>query len=159
VFSLFYYFMAKKYLYRMQSATPSSLLFIDDDPDDGETMKTYITQLNPAINFVQVFDGWDAIMHLKKLAYTELPRLIVLDINMRIINGFEFLKVVKGEERYKDIPVIVYSTSTKAEDKNQSIALGAVNYFSKPDTVDKVKKIAGLFAAHFAIPATNTTLG
>jgi CheY-like chemotaxis protein len=130
----------------MSSVTPLQLLFIDDDPDDGYVLKEFIQLINPSINFLQLYDGWDAIMHLKILSQAMLPNLIVLDINMRIINGFEFLKVIKGEELLKNIPVIVYSTSTNRNDKTLSLELGALNYYTKPDTADAVEEVARSFA-------------
>ena len=131
----------------MPSGNPCNLLFIDDDPDDGEILEESLKRINPAIKFFQIFDGWDAIMYLKKCPPKELPALIVLDINMRIINGFEFLRVIKGDERLKSIPVMVYSTSANEEDKNLSLTLGAIDYFIKPGTSLKVTVIARIFAS------------
>ena len=134
----------------MQSLSQLNLLFIDDDADDGDVIKEHLLHINPTINFTQVFDGWDAMMYLQKSVTETLPQLIVLDINMRIINGFEFLKVIKGEERFKNIPVIVYSTSARKEHKNLSLELGAMDFYTKPDTTIGVEDIAKIFVQKLA---------
>jgi len=134
-----------QYFYGMLPTTKPGLLFIDDDPDDGNELKISLQAIDPDINFLQVFDGWNAIMHLQKLLPHEQPQLIVLDINMRIINGFEFLKIVKEDSRFQKIPVVVYSTSTRPEHKTLSIQLGAVDYFTKPDTTEGIEVIASTF--------------
>jgi CheY-like chemotaxis protein len=79
---------------------------------------------------------------------------------MRIIDGFEFLKVIKGEEKFRNIPIIVYSTSSKKEDENLSLSLGAVNYFTKPKTTHGMQEVVEIFASYFNTePLINTTSG
>ena len=131
----------------MQPEYPLNILFIDDDPDDGEALEQQIGRCNPEINFMQVHDGWEAIMYLQKLSTEEIPSLIILDINMRIINGFEFLKIVKEENLYNKIPVVVYTTSNRIEDRNLCIELGAIDFYTKPDNVADVKRLAEIFVA------------
>ena len=139
----------------MQPAYPLNLLFIDDDPDDGEALQKQINIYNPSIHFLQVYDGWQAMMYLQKLSAEDMPSLIILDINMRIINGFEFLKVVKGEAQYKDIPVIVYSTSERIEDRRLSLELGAIDFYTKPNTLAGLQAIAKIVTSICAIESLN----
>lgn len=119
----------------------TSILFVDDDPEDAELLRDAFLEIDPQINFTHLHDGWDAIIHLQKLKKNQLPQLIILDLNMRIINGFEFLKLVKNEERFSGIPVVMYSTSYREKDRKISESLGAVTYINKPETEE------GLIAA------------
>jgi len=71
-------------------------------------------------------DGWD------KLAANPDVDLILLDINMPVMNGIEFIKKVKATERYSAIPIVMVSTEGKEEDTLRGLALGAKGYVKKP---------------------------
>ncbi|HUJ17003.1 MAG TPA: response regulator [Nitrospirota bacterium] len=71
-------------------------------------------------------DGWD------KLAANPDVDLILLDINMPVMNGIEFIKKVKATERYNAIPIVMVSTEGKEEDTLRGLALGAKGYVKKP---------------------------
>ena len=58
--------------------------------------------------------------------------LILLDINMPVMNGIEFIKKVKELAKYNDIPIIMVSTEGKEEDTMRGLALGAKGYVKKP---------------------------
>ena len=60
--------------------------------------------------------------------------LIVLDLNMPAIDGFETLKKLKDHSEYKHIPVIIYTTSRNEAEKERCIQAGAIDYISKPDS-------------------------
>ena len=60
------------------------------------------------------------------------PGLIVLDLNMPKMNGTQTLKKLKADERFKDIPVIIYSTSSLKKDIDETKAMGAVHFLTKP---------------------------
>jgi CheY-like chemotaxis protein len=112
----------------------TSILFVDDDPDDAELMNETFSELDQHIQFKHLNDGWDAIIFLQKLKKNQMPHLIILDLNMRIINGFEFLRLVKSEPRFSNIPVVMYSTSYREHDKKTSALLGATSFITKPDS-------------------------
>jgi len=60
------------------------------------------------------------------------PCLILLDLNMPVMNGFEFLKIIKSDASLKCIPVVVLTTSTEPSDKYDSYELGIGGYMAKP---------------------------
>ncbi len=62
----------------------------------------------------------------------ELPCLIVLDLNMPKMNGTETLSHIKNDERFRNIPVIIYSTSINPFEKDKCMRLGAHSYITKP---------------------------
>ena len=67
------------------------------------------------------------------MGYTiELPRLILLDLNMSRMNGFETLKALRNVPAFQRIPVVVLTTSNRSEDKQKPLELGADAFLSKP---------------------------
>lgn len=71
--------------------------------------------------------------------------LILLDINMPVMNGIEFLQAAKQQDSYKDIPIIIISTEGKEEDTRRGLEMGARAYITKPfqsitlhDLIDKI---------------------
>jgi CheY-like chemotaxis protein len=112
----------------------TSILFVDDDAEDAELLRDAFLEIDHHIQFTHLHDGWDAIIHLQKLKKNQMPQLIILDLNMRIINGFEFLKLVKNEPRFSSIPVVMYSTSYRERDRKISQSLGATSFIAKPES-------------------------
>ncbi len=118
----------------MLNPVKTSVLFVDDDVDDAELLRESLLEIEPTIQFKHLQDGWDAIIYLQKLKKNQLPQVIILDLNMRIINGFEFLRLVKNEPRFSHMPVVMYSTSYREKDRNTSHQLGANAFITKPVT-------------------------
>ena len=114
-------------------------LTIDDDADDRFFFKRAVKKMDDQYECLEAADGHDAIEQLKNT--TELPHYIFLDLNMPRMNGMECLATLKKEERLKDIPVIIYSTSTHSRDMELSSQLGAIYYLSKPVNVQQLPEL------------------
>lgn len=75
----------------------------------------------------------------------QMPDLILLDLLMPKVNGYDFLKEIKADENTKDIPVLVISAVTEPENVKKTMGMGAVDYIKKPvdiqSLVDKVNSI------------------
>ena len=78
---------------------------------------------------VSAVNGQDA---LEKLAANPDTELILCDINMPVMNGLEFVKKVKEQAAYENIPIIMVSTEGKEEDTLKALSLGARGYVKKP---------------------------
>ncbi len=111
--------------------------------------KEYILIVDDSItnlNFLRVIledEGyviWEATngKEALKLLGTQKPDLILLDIMMPVMNGFEVCKRVKKEERLKEIPIIIISAVTESSDKVEALKLGAVDYVTKPFQKDEL---------------------
>lgn len=107
-----------------------SILLIDDDEDDQFFFVDVLKEFAPDIRCTVANNGLEAIRQLR--AASPLPSLIFLDLNMPIMNGFECLSVIKSESRYKEIPVIIYSTSGDPATIRKTNQLGADGFFRKP---------------------------
>lgn len=109
-----------------------TILLVDDDHDDQLLFKEALSEADNTIMYRSAFNGIDA---LEKLSSKEirLPELIFLDVNMPKMNGIDCLKELKKSETLKNIPVMMYSTSSFSEYKKECFENGAIDYIVKPD--------------------------
>jgi CheY-like chemotaxis protein len=112
----------------MQSAR--NILIIDDDEDDRSFFVDAIKEVNASSVCEQAHGGVEALEQL--YAADVLPDLIFLDLNMPRLSGREFLMKIKQEPKFKNIPVVIYSTSKRKEDSDEAFRLGAVYFLTKP---------------------------
>lgn len=113
-----------------------TLLFVDDDEDD------VFMFCDAAMEFNEVYcsnakNGEDAFRLLEVVE--ELPDVIVLDINMPKVSGWDLLKKLAAHPRFSTIPVFMYSTSSLAEEKERARRLGAKDYFVKPSETEGIR--------------------
>jgi len=92
-----------------------------------------------------VENGVQVIDHLNGISEdTFLPDLIVLDLNMPILSGMETLTRLKSSTRFKDIPVIIHSTSMYELEKERCLKIGAADFIKKPVSFDQMVSTARL---------------
>lgn len=92
------------------------LLYAEDDLDDFESLKDAIGQLTDNAELLQAKNGTEVITMLENELVDDLPCIIILDLNMPIMSGKEVLTWLKKEDRFKDIPIMVFTTSSREED-------------------------------------------
>jgi CheY-like chemotaxis protein len=134
----------------------SHVLVLEDNPGDVRLITEALTA-DAAIYKVHVVNtGADALRFLqRKGAYSNAPRpkVILLDLNVPEVDGFEVLHAVKNDEGLKTIPVIVFSSSTEDKDVTRAYDLRANAYVPKPfalqDYFDCLQAIAA-FWVHIA---------
>lgn len=110
----------------------ANVLHVDDNPNDLLLTRMMLEKLDHLeLNIINVNGGVEALDYLTK--NTEAPvDLILLDINMPVMDGFEFLERLNETAEISDIPVIVCSTSSDERDQVNSKKLGARGYITKP---------------------------
>ncbi|MDH5541518.1 MAG: response regulator [Nitrospinota bacterium] len=107
----------------------SKTVLVVDDSSTFRTMVTFALKKMASLdNHIQAADGLEA---LDALAKNEID-LIICDINMPNMDGLEFLKTIKGDEKFRNIPVIMITTDAMEEDRNLAKSLGANAYLQKP---------------------------
>lgn len=126
---------------------PINILLVEDN--EGDILLTQDALLEGMITKeVQVVkDGWEAIQYLDKNGIYSLastPDLILLDINLPKLNGFEVLKKIRSTLATKDIPVVMLSTSCSENDIKKCSKSHANCYISKPVDADDYKKVIDL---------------
>jgi CheY-like chemotaxis protein len=121
-------------------AKPITCFLIDDDKDDQEIFMLALEDMNINVACVTANDGNEA---LNKFAQDEtfLPDYIFLDLNMPRINGKQCLVEIKKIDHLKNIPVIIYSTSSAQKDKLETEMLGASAFITKPSSISEFTKI------------------
>lgn len=105
-----------------------TVLFIDDDPDDHFIISEEAAERKD-LECLFYFSAKTAFDHLKTSLIK--PTLIVLDLNMPIMNGLQFLEQIKQSSYLKHIPVVVHSTGSDERTRQQCMDLGAAAYMKK----------------------------
>jgi CheY-like chemotaxis protein len=96
----------------------NTILWADDDSDDLQMMREILIRQNRNFTIIEVKNGKEAIDYLKEAKQrSKLPCLIILDINMPVLDGKETLSIIKHSEDFKQIPVVVFTTSESELDK------------------------------------------
>lgn len=107
------------------------ILLAEDDQVDAMTVRRALRELHVLNHVQRAENGEDALRYLRDGA-DDRPCLILLDLNMPVMNGIEFLQTVKGDRELRRIPVIVLTTSEEQKDKVDSFNLGVAGYMRKP---------------------------
>jgi len=122
-------------------------LLIDDDTDDRELFCEALATVDPVVECDHAMDGAEALNRLRSKEISE-PDIIFLDINMPVMNGWQFLTKLKSEAAYSHIPVIVYSTSSNIKDRRIADEMGALCFVTKPHAFRILQDILGVVVSH-----------
>ena len=99
--------------------------------EDNAELRTYLTTLlTPGIRVLTAANGQAALYRMADLLH--LPSLIIADIMMPVMDGFELLETLKAHPTYRTIPVMMLSARTEAIDKLRALRLGVDDYLLKP---------------------------
>jgi two-component system chemotaxis response regulator CheY len=118
---------AVRILPQEESAMLKKVLVVDDSALIHQMYKMVLMRYK--CDIIDALNGQDG---LDKLAKNTDTNLILLDINMPMMNGLEFIKKVKELGQYDHIPIIIVSTEGKEEDTMRGLSLGAKGYVKKP---------------------------
>lgn len=119
------------------------ILFIEDDQVERMKLQRTVSKLQLKHNITEAKNGEEALEALK--SNPKLPDIILLDLNMPRMNGIEFLKILKADESYKYLPIIILTTSQNRADLLECYKVGIAGYIIKPlkygDYESKLKKV------------------
>jgi CheY-like chemotaxis protein len=124
-----------------------TFLLADDDADDKSLFCEALAEINPRILCHTAADGKEALAILSE-TQARKPDIIFLDINMPIMDGWQCLGKLKEDTQHKDIPVIMYSTSSYQRDIDLALQNGAFCFFTKPSDYRELRSILRLIATH-----------
>lgn len=120
---------------------PVTILICDDDEEDRRLTQQALEQAHVSNAVEAVEDGEQLLDYLyQRGAYAgetgaaPRPGLILLDLNMPKMDGREVLKIIKGDPKLRDIPVVVLTTSRFDQDVHKSYELGVNSFITKPVT-------------------------
>lgn len=120
--------------------TGTVVLYVEDEPNDALFMGIAFRKAGLLNSLQSVTDGGDAMDYLAGVGRFAdrvrhpLPALMLLDLNLPIVSGFEVLTWLKGRPELKDLPVVVFSSSSRDEDRSRAKGLGAADYIEKPQS-------------------------
>ena len=120
-------------------AARRTILAIDDEPDVLRVLQTVLER--SGFNVATSTNGTDGLIK----AHVENPDLILLDIMMEEMDGWETLRLLKLDEQSQSIPVIILSARAEPKDKIRALQEGAVDYIVKPfSVVESLAKIKAI---------------
>jgi CheY-like chemotaxis protein len=108
------------------------IFLVDDDTDDLEILQTALEE-NSYKGPVQTLRNGQVL--IDRLRESDSPRVIILDLNMPLMDGFQALAEMKSITTAKNIPVIILTASSRREDKLRCMELGCSHFFVKPDSM------------------------
>lgn len=114
-------------------------MIVDDDADDREFFSDAVSELDLTTECIAAINGEDALKILRN-GIKRLPDFIFLDLNMPKMDGKTCLTELKKDEKLKNIPVIIFSTSSDQRDKDATHQLGATYFLTKPSDFIKLQK-------------------
>jgi CheY-like chemotaxis protein len=122
----------------MNAMKNKSIFLADDDADDCMLFEDALREVSNSAELVTVNDGME-LMSVLDETVPPSPDVIFLDLNMPRKNGFECLIEIRGTQRFKDIPVVIFSTSAQEEAITRVYEEGANYYIRKPGSFPKLK--------------------
>jgi CheY-like chemotaxis protein len=127
--------------------TPLKILVAEDDLSDVLLLKRAFAKANLRAEVHFVHDGQEVIDYLQGQAPfddpVECPRptLLLLDLKMPRVNGFEVLEWMRSQPGLSRLPVVVFSSSPETKDIRQACSLGALSYLVKPNDPNELARI------------------
>lgn len=117
----------------MNKQTPATLLIVEDDLDIADMLNAYFHV--QGYDVVTVNWGEDGLKHCQ----TTPPDLVILDIRLPDIDGFEVARQLKTNRKTKDIPIIFLTEKRQREDRIQGLSLNAEDYVTKPFDIQELR--------------------
>jgi CheY-like chemotaxis protein len=138
-------------------AKDKSILLVEDDEIDVETVQRAFETNRVANPLRVVHNGAEALAYLRREGEfaaredVEQPAIVLLDLNMPVMNGIEFLREVKSDDELKKIPIVVLTTSREETDLVESYRLGAAGYIVKPVDFEKFLDAMKVFNLYWSL--------
>jgi CheY-like chemotaxis protein len=131
------------------------ILLAEDDKDDQDFFHDFLHDREDIYLLPIASNGEELLAYLKTA--TELPDAIILDQNMPKLNGLQTLQQLKDSDRYSNITVMVYSTSTDETLIKKSNQLGATLVVSKPSSFKGYQRMIDELIRHLQAEESDTT--
>jgi CheY-like chemotaxis protein len=114
-----------------------TILLVEDDPGHARLIEKNLRRANVKNRIDRVTDGQQAVDYLFCVGdyadnHHASPLLVLLDLNMPVLNGYQVLERMKADERTKNIPVIILTTTDDPHEASRCYELGCDSYVTKP---------------------------
>lgn len=122
--------------------TDSYVLIVDDDEEDVFAFKLAMKYSLAGISLVHIDDGAKAVdFLLKKAGNSALPELVLVDINMPGVNGYDTLAAIRSSKITRHLPVLMFSTSDSPKEVQRSYLEGANAHLVKPNSIEELRAL------------------
>ncbi len=108
------------------------IVIVEDDPSDAELITRALRKYNMANKIVLLRDGAEALDFFFGSRANDRPKVVLLDLKLPKVNGIEVLQRLKAQERTKNIPVVVLTSSAENQDIRDAYQYGVNSYVTKP---------------------------
>ena len=120
------------------STSLKHIVLADDDAEDLEFFQDALKDNCPQVKVSVAEDGDELLTMLNTIS---VPDIIVLDLNMPRVSGKDCLKAIRKDSKFKQVAVIVYSTSSSKKDVEECLDYGADHYVTKPGSVQAISTL------------------
>ncbi|MGV3559864.1 response regulator [Larkinella arboricola] len=115
---------------QMKASYYECVFLVDDDEDDQFLLQQVFQQYSPDCKIRLLSNGVELLDALETTR--SLPALVMLDLNMPYMSGFEALEAIRKDTRYNSLPIVILTTSDQPVDQQRAIQLGANDFITKP---------------------------
>lgn len=135
----------------MLKQTPLNLLVVEDDDIDAQFIQRTLKSYSGPLEVVRQTNGAEAIAYLDSIEPPKKtqPMLVLLDLNMPVMNGFEFLEKIREDKRHKNLIIFVLSTSNYWEDKARSYEHNIAGYLQKRNLNQNKECLKNMLSFYF----------
>lgn len=154
---------------RRQEGKPAVVLLVEDDPGDQELTMRALTEDVFRADLRIVADGEEAIEYLHRRGRfaqaddSPIPDLILLDLNIPKLDGRDVLRNIKSDNRLKNLPVVVLTTSQQEADIVRSYGLGCNSFVTKPIDANRFVEVIRALGSYWfelvTLPKIDVTTG
>lgn len=104
------------------------VLLVEDDEDNRDLVAFVIARSKLDVELVVAENGQEAV----DKSFANPPDLILMDMQMPVMDGWNAVPILKADSRTKDVPIIAFTAQAKPEDKQRARELGCIDYYTKP---------------------------
>lgn len=127
------------------------ILLVEDNPADAQMLRTALGKTGMPVEITHVKDGVEAVEYL---AHEHKPvqscDVVLLDLNLPRLSGFEVLEHIRSCEDLKSLPVVIMSGSTNVDEIDHCYQAGANSYICKPIHLEEILSTAAWFVAYWS---------
>lgn len=125
------------------------ILLIDDDAEDFLIMSEVLCANASGVEMVYANSGLKGLKILEDSLEkgNRLPDAILLDLNMPVLNGPDVMRLLKTNDKFRSLPVIIYSTAINPRDEEECRALGAHACIVKPNTLEEITEVGEMIVS------------
>ena len=134
------------------------ICLLDDDSDDRELFSEAAKGLEQTVICECFEDGNEGLSTLLSAEYSK-PDIIFLDLNMPMMDGWQFLEQIRKHDSLAGVPVIIYSTSSAQRDRDFAKTLGVICFVTKPYNFGKVRSLLQIVVNNIESNTLNQACG